>query len=173
MPDWSVRPARASDLGFLAAVERSAARAFAAAPGPALPDVTVPSDLLTEMAARENLWVAVDGHDEPVGFVGCQPMGIMFYVHELSVGLDWQRQGVGRRLMRAVLQAAQDRRYQAVGLTTRRDVRWNKPFYQSLGFSEIEAGQLADLSRQLRDEIKDGADPGTRCAMAFPFPAAQ
>jgi hypothetical protein len=41
--------------------------------------------------------------------------------------------------METVIEDAQRTRYPVIGLTTRRDAPWNKPFYQSLGFTETTA----------------------------------
>lgn len=88
------------------------------------------------------------------------------YIHEISVAYEAQKQGIGRRLMLTVLDFAQNGGYSAIGLTTRRDARWNMPFYQSLGFIETRDAQVwPDLFARLENEVAQGANPAIRCAM--------
>lgn len=164
----TMRPAIPADIPLLPDVERSAARAFLALPGYVESGRTVPEDVLAGMAEAGRLWVAVDGEDRPVGFVGCRDLGQLLYVHEISVALPFQKQGIGRRLMRTVLAEALNRGYPAVGLTTRRDAVWNAPFYASLGFAEIQdSNAWPELFARLQKEIAEGADPAQRCAMVW------
>ncbi len=128
-------------------------------------DRTVPAHILNAMANAKKLWVAVSDN-KPVSFVGCRDMGTLLYVHEISVAHNFQKQGIGRKLMQTVIENATGGGYLAIGLTTRRDARWNMPFYASLGFAEItDTGTWPDLFAQLQKEIADGANPTTRCAM--------
>jgi GNAT superfamily N-acetyltransferase len=56
-----------------------------------------------------------------------------------------------------------------VTLTTFRDVPWNMPFYERLGFREIPHDQLsARLRGVVHDETRRGLDPVRRVVMARP-----
>jgi hypothetical protein len=53
-----------------------------------------------------------------------------------------------------------------ITLTTFRDVPWNMPFYASLGFDEIPAGELSTaLLLIVADETRRGLDPARRVVM--------
>lgn len=163
-----VRLAEIADIPRLEAVERSAEETLKTLADYRSNGLVVPVALLAAMVAEELLWVAVT-EGGPVGFVGCRRMDSgMLYVHEIDVARAVQRQGIGRRLMACVLEAATQRGFAVVGLTTRRDAAWNAPFYASLGFCEMTAADRAAwpaLQAQLQKEIADGIDPAVRCAM--------
>jgi hypothetical protein len=53
-----------------------------------------------------------------------------------------------------------------VTLTTFRDIPWNGPFYQSMGFEPIASEKLdTRLSAVLADEVRKGLPAARRCAM--------
>lgn len=162
----NIRLATLSDIPSLEDVERSAANAFRVLPDYDPNASTVGTELLTKMAEDKKLWVATTDEDKPVGFVGCRGMDNFLYIHEISVAFDHQKQGIGRNLMITALNGAVQAGYSAAGLTTRRDIAWNMPFYKKLGFIEVKNPQeWPDLFTQLQKEIDSGADPSTRCAM--------
>ncbi len=79
---------------------------------------------------------------------------------------DHGRRGVGARLVSAVCEWAARERYAWVTLTTFRDVPWNRPFYERLGFRVIPSAEASPaLSSILQDEAQRGLDPARRVAM--------
>jgi len=168
--NFIIRLGNKDDVASLENVERSAAEAFAILPDYRPGGRTVPPQILYKMVVSKNLWVAVDKEDRVKGFVGCQTMDDCLYVHEISVALNFQKQGIGRRLMNTVIDEAAKRGHAGVVLTTTRHVRWNMPFYKTLGFSEVIDGQKwPNLYAQLQKEIVESADASTRCAMVKTF----
>ncbi|PZQ43362.1 MAG: N-acetyltransferase, partial [Micavibrio aeruginosavorus] len=121
--------------------------------------------LLFKLCRNGTLWVAADESNAPVGFVACYPLDGFFYVHEISVARAAQGQGIGRRLMHKIEEYALDQGYPYMGLTTFRDIRWNGPFYKSLGFKEIAPDIYSGLHNKYKDEIRHGHDPALRCVM--------
>jgi GNAT superfamily N-acetyltransferase len=92
------------------------------------------------------------------------------HIAEIDVIRHWQKKGVGRRLMQAVIEAVRMRGALGITLTTDRHVTFNAPFYASLGFRILDAGERpAELSRILEREAEHGADPARRVAMALWF----
>ena len=77
---------------------------------------------------------------------------------------------MGRALVAAVIEQARAMQLNSVTLTTFRDLPWNAPFYQRMGFVELT---LAQADRHLRDalqaEITHGFPPERRCAMRLPL----
>jgi hypothetical protein len=60
--------------------------------------------------------------------------------------------------------------FQSVTLTTFRDVPWNMPFYERLGFETIPPAQLSPaLISVILDETRRGLDPTRRVAMRRVF----
>ncbi|GHC63845.1 hypothetical protein GCM10010136_05450 [Limoniibacter endophyticus] len=104
--------------------------------------------------------------DQPLGFLSAEFINRDLHVWELSVGLENQRRGLGRALMEHAIAEAGKRRVDALTLTTFRDVPWNAPFYQRLGFHILENDQLdARLRATLEGEVAHGFLADTRCAM--------
>lgn len=161
-----IRLATADEIPLLTEVELSAETAFKIFKDYRSSGRTVPQKLLESMATDKKLWVAVDEQDKPVGFVGCENMDNILYIHEIDVAHSFQKQGIGRRLMLTVIDHAKQENYPAIGLTTSRDAAWNKPFYATLGFVEIvDDREYPDLYKQLQKEIGEGASASIRCAM--------
>jgi len=76
------------------------------------------------------------------------------------------RRGLGRALLEAVLGWAGDAGYHGVTLTTFRDVSWNAPYYERMGFRALEADEIGPgLAEIMREEATRGLDPATRVAM--------
>jgi hypothetical protein len=73
---------------------------------------------------------------------------------------------VGRQLLLAAIEHARREQMRAVTLTTFRDVPWNAPFYQRMGFVEVAPGeQEAHLLDALQKEVEHGFAAERRCAM--------
>ncbi|WP_027132667.1 GNAT family N-acetyltransferase [Geminicoccus roseus] len=159
-----VRPGSAADLPELAAVERSAARRFAGTHMAWVVEapVTAP-DRLRQALDERLLWVATVG-SRPAGFLMASELAGDLFVEEVSVALDRQGQGLGRRLLEAAVQAARARGLAGVALTTDRTIAWNAPFYRRFGFRLLDAPPPA-LQARLAGEADHGLDPARRCAM--------
>lgn len=110
--------------------------------------------------------MAADDGDAPVGFLTAEVVGDHLHVWELSVQRGSQRQGLGRMLMEHATQWARDCGLAALTLTTFRDVAWNGPFYERLGFEALAPPDLGpDLARLLAQEAARGLPSNRRCAM--------
>lgn len=160
-----IRLATEADIPHLDAVEQSAAKAFIGSSVGYVASRTVPQDLLKKLCERKTLWVAADDKNHPVGFVACYPLDGFLYVHEISVAREAQGQGIGRRLMNVVENYAIDQDFPYIGLTTFRDIRWNGPFYKSLGYKEIAPDIYSGLHNKYKDDVRHGHDPALRCVM--------
>lgn len=160
-----IRPARASDLPALNAIEQSGAETFARY-GEPLADGSPPTPPghWEAVLAEGLLWVAADPTDGPVGFLAGERLDEGLLVAEVDVRETHQQRGIGRRLMQAAIDRARADGLADVTLTTFRHIPWNAPFYRSLGFVEIEPDALpASLAAILADEASNGFED--RCAM--------
>lgn len=160
-----IRLATLGDIDALKTVEESAAKAFHGSNVGYVADRTVDPDLLKKLVGFKTLWVAVENDNVPIGFAACYALDGFFYLHEISVASEFQGRGIGRRLMYAIEDHARDESYPYIGLITFRDIRWNGPFYKSLGFKEIEPDLYSGLHNKYKDDIRHGHDPALRCAM--------
>jgi len=119
-------------------------------------------DAQPHLAAAAVVFVA---GEPPIGFVTVEVVDRAAHVWQLAVLTSMQRRGVGRALLAAVCDWARDQGYKAVTLTTFRDVPWNGPFYEKLGF--FEKKRLTPGLAAIRQHERDIGDDefGPRIAM--------
>lgn len=164
-----VRPARGSDLAALAAIERAAGALFAEAgmQGAFLAETT-PAATLRASLAGGLLWVATDADDRPVGFALASVLDSGPHLEELDVHPDFGRRGLGAALVAAVLDWSRAAGYGGLTLVTFRDVPWNGPFYERLGFRPLAADDLgADLHEHLENEAARGLPSERRVVLRY------
>ncbi len=166
--DWTIRPARLAELPRLADIEREAGVRFDTIPALAgLPEVLAPQSAVAAALARGHVWVAAAGDgDLAVGFAYADLVDGAVHLEELDVLPAWGRRGIGRALVAAVVDDARRRGLPAVTLTTFRDVPWNAPFYEGLGFRVLAPNEWTPgLARLLDDEERRGLPKALRVAM--------
>lgn len=139
--DKQMRLQLATEAEFprLAEIELAAARLFPAGRVPDLDD-TVPAAQLQQGLEDGLLWV-VRAQNIAVGFTLSTVHEKYLHLLEVAVHPDWGQRGIGRQLVGHVIEQAQQRKLPGVTLTTFRDLKFNGPFYRSLGFVEIPEGQ--------------------------------
>lgn len=163
---YDIDTAQPADLPLLPGIEHAAARLLGDYLGESeLLDTTSP-DVLAAALQRGHLWVARAG-GVPVGFahvVVLEPTTV--HLEELDVRPEYGRRGLGRRLVMAVCEWAAHLGYRSVTLSTFRDVPWNMPFYERLGFEVIPSAELdAALLAIFQNETRRGLDPTLRVVM--------
>lgn len=164
---WSLRLARPADADAMPAIERAAANLFTT--DEALPDFN-PDDTWTPEQLRR---LIRKGHclvshveSEAAGFLVSEPFTRELHIWEMDVHPRFQRRGIGAGLVRACLIDARNSGFRAVTLTTFRDLPWNAPFYERLGFEEVTALDAHPrLAGELANEADDGLPIERRCAM--------
>lgn len=116
------------------------------------------------------LYAAFDEKNIPVGYGGgCVTEGYL-HIGEVDVHPRWQRRGIGRRLMQALLAEGRNRKLTGATLTTDRFAPFNAPFYSSLGFQAVERQACSPRLRAiLQAEEAKGLDPLRRVAMVLVF----
>ncbi|WP_082056676.1 GNAT family N-acetyltransferase [Pseudomonas sp. 10-1B] len=167
-----IRPTLEHDIQWLPHVERSAAQAFAAWPALAWLAHSDVMDCDAHQAFVEagGSWVAEGPDGRILGFACARLEGQALHLHELSVRREAQGQGVGRRLLQQVANAARQAGANELTLTTFAEVPWNAPFYARFGFEAIDQQLLdARLQRILAEEHTHGLMG--RCAMSLSITA--
>lgn len=108
--------------------------------------------------------VTVDG--EVAGYAVAETVGDCAHLEQVSVAPDRQGAGLGRALVEQVVRWARDEGLPAVTLTTYRDVPWNAPVYERLGFRVLTDEELTPALRALvAEEARHGLDPSARVCM--------
>ncbi len=159
-PGYTIRPARPSDVPLLPSIEDSANALFDGW-GEIL---GLPSDGSSQLVSVEtlataqqagHLWVAADSADTPVGFALVSPVDGGAHLDELDVLPEHGRRGLGSALVETIAVWAREQGYGAITLTTFRNIPWNAPLYERLGFriiGETEFGSgLAEIVRKEQD----------------------
>ena len=101
---------------------------------------------------HERLWVAVTPSQQIVGFALAQEVDKEGHLREIDVLPDYGRKGIGQALINTIVTWCTKQGYDSLSLTTFRDVPWNRPYYEKLGFQII---QDSDLSGNLKTMIEE------------------
>lgn len=162
-----MRPASPADGGVFREIERLAGQRFRDV---GMDDIAADEPLSTEslaayaMAGRS--WVAEDPVRGVVGYVLVDVVDGNAHIEQVSVKPDEQGRGVGQALIGRTAEWAAEMGLQALTLTTFRDVPWNAPLYQHLGFRALAEYELGSELRAVRDaEAAHGLDPTIRVCM--------
>jgi ribosomal protein S18 acetylase RimI-like enzyme len=158
-----IRQAHSADLPCLAAIESSAVKAYERDGLPPLEEYEpAPAEYWAPYLTAGLLWVAEDAAAGLVGFIAAEPQDGGLYVDEMDVAIAHQRQGIGRRLMQAVIDRATAERLTNLTLSTSCETPWNVPFYRSLGFVVLDEDALPPHLAATR--AREGGLP-SRCGM--------
>ena len=164
---WTVRDAHPDELDFLREIERRAGLRFeeldmgevAAFPPRPLPE-------LRSALEAGLLWVADVTSVGATGFALARRLTASLHLEELSVLPAHGRRGIGAGLVRHVAESAAALGYRRVTLATFRDVPWNGPFYERLGFRALADNELSDeLMAVRRAEAEAGLAVDERVIM--------
>ena len=167
---FQIRKILVSDIPQLIAIEHSANQAFAQIPQLKwlAESAVMSSDQHLDLIQNHDAFVAVNTKNQAVGFLYAEKQAQDLYIIELDVAAEYQQQGIGRQLMTYTLDFARQQGFQAVTLTTFTDVAWNRPFYEKLGFKQLNVQNLKPyLKQKIAHEIEQGFIRESRCAMCF------
>ena len=146
----AIRRARPDELPRLLAIEWEAGGAFA---GIGMPEIAEDDPGTVDDVA--GAWIAVDGDDRPVAYLVSSVVDGCAHIDQVTVHPSHARRGIGAALIDhlAAVSGAP-----ALTLTTFRDVPWNAPYYERLGFRVFEPGpELAALVREEAERIPGDA----------------
>jgi ribosomal protein S18 acetylase RimI-like enzyme len=138
-----VRNATADDVVSMQAVDVAARQRFRAVDDARIArcadDPPYQAEGLTRAATEQRAWVAVDDLGAVIGFAVAWVVDGEGHLDELAVTPAHGRRGVGRALVDEVLAWSASRGLPSVTLVTFRDVPWNGPYYEKLGFAAVTA----------------------------------
>ncbi|MEK6636591.1 MAG: GNAT family N-acetyltransferase [Pseudomonadota bacterium] len=162
-----IRVATPEDASLLPDIERSAGHLFREIVGLEwiADDHVMTVDQHLPAILAKSAWVACE-EGAPVGFLSAERTLDILHIREVSVLASVMGRGIGRRLIQSAIAAANELGLFALTLTTFRDVPWNEPYYQRLGFGTLAAADLDQrLATILADEVCAGLPGDRRCAM--------
>lgn len=126
----------------------------------------IPTDIAEHSVANGLITVAVGADDFPVGWVLLNRCGDEACIGQISVHPVHQKRGIGSMLTHAMIAKATDSGERTIILNTERDIIWNRPWYESLGFTVVDStdwtGAMADVVGM---QTEMGLDWSTRVHM--------
>ena len=151
---YRVRPARPADAAVLGAVEQAAASRFAAIGLERISGGRPPSEAeYREATAAGRLWVVeAEADGAVVGLAIADRLDGEGYLAEISVHPDHAGRRLAVRLIDAVEAWAAGLGCRSLSLTTFRDVPWNRPYYEKLGFAVLDESEAGPQLRAMRDK---------------------
>lgn len=164
----SIRPATDCDAALLPEIERSSGEIFRQLPGLAwIADDKVQSEKQHRALIADGLAIVADVQGFGIAaFLNGEVTPDAVHIWQIAVHRDQQSQGIGRKLIEAAQQFAADHGIHALTLTTFREVPWNEPYYQRLGFVTLDDEDLGPRLRAvLNAEGQAGIPLEQRCAM--------
>jgi GNAT superfamily N-acetyltransferase len=164
---YQIRSARVEELPLLGHIEQSAASLFLDTPYAFLVNAApLPLDFVQQQFRSGRVWVAVDLHEEVVGYAIAREVDDTLYLQQIDVEPEHGRRGIGSALVNTVCLWARQQGYKIVSLSTFRDIPWNAPFYSKLGFHPVDEAELTPNFQQLRlKELEAGLPISERVIM--------
>jgi ribosomal protein S18 acetylase RimI-like enzyme len=163
-----VRAATVDDVSEIQAVEVAAGERFREIDDPRIARCADAPPYWTAGLERASMeqraWVAVDDRDSIVGFAVAWVVDGEGHLDELAVTPTSGRRGVGRALVDEVVSWTAAQRLPSITLTTFRDVPWNAPYYEKLGF-HIVSSLTPALQALLDEQATWGLEPSLRVVM--------
>jgi GNAT superfamily N-acetyltransferase len=133
----AIRAATRGDLAAMQEIERAAGAAFSTVGMPEIADdEPFTTEELMTFLDRGHAWVT-DDDGLVVAYLVADLLDGDAHVDQVSVHPDAARRGLGRDLVEHLAGWAAERGVAALTLTTFRDVPWNAPYYERLGFSVL------------------------------------
>lgn len=165
-PEITIRWFKPDDISALHAIEQRANIVFAQHGMAHIAENAWPLAAFSDFVTQNQCFVAADRDDVPLGFAVCGEAEETFWLLELGVDPGHMRKGIGSLLVNAVVDRARWAFHNAVCLTTFRDLPFNAPFYEKLGFMIADPAKASPaLIERLRRETPTGSSVTERVLM--------
>lgn len=164
-----IRPATADDIEVMRAIEVDAGERFRSIGLDVIADDEPPTDQeLHRHLADDTAWVA-ESAGRVVGYATASVVDGDGHLDQVSILGSAAGRGIGRALVDRVVTWTHEAGRPALTLTTFRDVAWNGPYYERLGFRQLAEDELGpELAALRRSEVAAGIEVLPRVAMARP-----
>jgi len=168
----SIRPAVVDDIEAIQGIDVAADELFRQFDDPRIADRAdddpYPADHLARAIGEERVWVAVI-EGSAVGFSVGWTFDGEAHLDEVAVLPEHGRRGIGRALIDRVIEWGAAQGLPSITLTTFRDVAWNRPYYEKLGFEVVDP-LTPPLQRMIDHQAQWGLVPELRVVMRRPLP---
>lgn len=169
MASTRIRSATPVDLDNLAILEVQAGQVFHSVGMSEVADDVPDQEALRRSQGQGLIWVA-EVHGEIAGYIVATVLDGNAHIGQVSVAPAYARQGIGHLLISHVEDWGRRHSRPATTLTTFRDVPWNGPYYETLGYRELSGSEIgSEVSAEMKHEGSlPGIDASRRCAMIKP-----
>jgi ribosomal protein S18 acetylase RimI-like enzyme len=168
-----IRPATIDDVPGIQAIEVAAGERFREIDDPRIARCADNPPYWTagleKASIEQRAWVAVDEVGSIIGFAVAWVVDGEGHLDELAVAPAYGRRGVGRALVERVFTWTVAQELSSITLTTFRDVPWNGPYYEKLGFHVVSALTPA-LQALVEQQATWGLEPSLRVVMRRSLP---
>jgi GNAT superfamily N-acetyltransferase len=159
-PKYAIRSAQPEELTQLATIEQAAAIRFRDTPYAFLADgEPLPIEFIQQRFQAGQVWVAVDRDDIVIGFAITREVDRTLYLQEIDILPTHGQRGIGTALIETVQAWGKRSGYDAMSLSTFRDLPWNAPFYAKLGFRILDESELTPEFQQIREHEREAGLP--------------
>lgn len=164
---YTIRLACADDIPHFSVIEMEADRLYDSTG--LLSDTTnddnIPVSVISDAIRSSLVHVAIGPDKEVVGFALYGLREPDLYLDQVAVLPAHGRKGLGTALIETVFEDARRRKLDSVSLSTFRDIPWNGPYYERLGFMEIPRTELTPWMLDLEAQQSTYLDTTKRCFM--------
>lgn len=162
-----IRKARLEDVARLRDIETAAGEAFRGIGMHVIADDDPPSvQELSRYVASGRCWVSTAGEQQAVAYILIDKVDGNVHIAQVTVHPQYARQGIGSALIDEVASWSAPQGFEAITLTTFRDVPWNRPYYERLGFAVVpERLWRAGIRRLVLAEAAGGLAAWPRVVM--------
>lgn len=157
----------AADLEPIQGIETAAGELFRKLGMDAVADDPPPTiDQLNAFLSSGTAWVATGNAGEPIAYILMRVCGSWAHIEQVTVHPHHARRGIGGALINYAEEYARELGLDGLSLTTFRNVPWNAPYYERLGFSPLpESEWSAELRAIVDDETSRGLASWPRTVM--------
>ncbi|MBV7257148.1 GNAT family N-acetyltransferase [Pacificimonas sp. WHA3] len=163
----NVRAARADEIEACREIQRRSGEVFLDTVHAHVADHEPDEPAILRAALAEGLlWVAAEADNAPVGQLMATARASGLVIAQLDVLPEHHRRGIGHMLIEAAEAEARRRGLSQIWLRTFRDIPWNAPYYERLGFQALDTQDPDALDpATAAHERGIGLDPAGRVTM--------
>jgi GNAT superfamily N-acetyltransferase len=161
-----IRYAEGADIDELVEIEVEAGQLFLSVGMPEVAADVPDANELTRVQEEGRVWVAAEDGTR-VGYIVASTVDGNAHIDQVSVRPTCAHRGIGRQLIEHVERWGLGRALGGTTLTTFRDVPWNGPYYQRLGYRELTTSEIGPRLEAItaHEATIPGLAPALRCAM--------
>jgi len=163
---YRIRLAEIEDLPALLAIEKKAGEKYIEFGLAYLENITLPIETLVEAQGDGRVWVITTLVGEMVGFAVVSTDNEQLHLEEIDIEQAHGRQGLGKALINAICDWAKTAGFKTMSLSTFRDIPWNAPYYERLGFRIVPESEFTEYFLEIQEtEEKLGLPNSQRVIM--------